>query len=323
VSGSRRGTARTLVAGAVVAGALLVPGAAQALTAAGVSTGKATAVGFDSATLTGAVNPKGSETFYYFQYGPTSALGLQTGILGAGAGTHTVAVAVPISGLAPLTLYHYRLVAVNGAGPAIGAQRTFVTTRVPLSLQILASPDPVPFGGAVTIQGTLSGTGNGNREVVLQGNAFPYTAGFANVGNPELTTAAGGFSFNVLGLTLSTQYRVVTTTNPPVFSPVTGEAVSVRVGAHARRLRARIVHGRRLVRFFGAVAPAMNGAHIAIMRLVHGHNVLVAGGALRPLNATSSRFNRIVRVRRGIYRIFVQVTGGALVSTFSAPMFVR
>jgi hypothetical protein len=311
------------MAGAVLAGALLAPSAAQALTRAGVSTGRATQVSFGSATLNGAVNPKGSETFYYFQYGPTSALGLQTGISDAGAGTRNVAVSVPISGLAPLTLYHYRLVAVNGAGPAIGAQRTFVTTRIPLSLQIFASPNPVPFGGAVAIQGTLSGTGNGNREVVLQGNAFPFTAGFVNVGNPELTTAAGGFSFNVLGLTVSTQYRVVTTTKTAVVSPVATEAVALGISPHAHRLRARVVHGRRLVRFFGTVTPAMDRAQVGILRLVHGRNVFIAGMVLRHLNATNSRFERAVRVRRGIYRILVLTKNPALVSTYSAPLFVR
>ncbi len=64
-----------------------------------------------------------------------------------------------------------------------------MTTKVPLSLQILSSPDPVLFGGTAIVQGTLSGTGNGNREVVLQADQFPFSAGFQNVGNPELTTA--------------------------------------------------------------------------------------------------------------------------------------
>ena len=75
-----------------------------------------------------------------------------------------------------------------------------MTAKVPLSLRSSPRPTRSLFGGTVTVQGTLSGTGNADRAVVLQANPFPYTAGFQNVGNPELTTANGGFSFPVLGL---------------------------------------------------------------------------------------------------------------------------
>lgn len=322
---SRGSTACALAAWALTlaAWAVMLPATASATTPPAVSTGGATQVSFGSAALNGSVDPRGSETSYYFQYGLTKAYGLQTPILNAGSGTRSVHVSIAIAGLQPLSVYHYRLVAVNGAGPTIGADRSLLTRKVPLSLAILASPNPVPWGSAVTIQGTLSGTGNGNREVVLQANAFPFTAGFADVGNPELTSATGGFSFNVLGVTLATQYRVVTTTNPPVISPVAGESVALRISGHTHRLRARIVHGRRLVRFFGTVTPAMDGAEVGILRLIHGRNILVSGMILRHLSATSSRFERAVRVRRGIYRILVLTKSPALVSTYSAPMFVR
>jgi hypothetical protein len=312
-----------VAAGALIAWAAAMAGPAQAATAPSVSTGAASGVGFSSATLTGTVNPKGSETLYYFQYGLTKAYTAQTGLVDAGAGSAPLRVAIALSGLAPLTVYHFRLVAVNGVGRAVGGDKAFITTRVPLSLQILSSPNPVPFGGAITVQGTLSGTGNGGREVVLQANAFPFTAGFVNVENPELTNAQGGFSFHVLGLTQATQYRVVTSTNPPVVSPVAGESVTAVVSAHTLRLRAGLPGRRRLVRFSGSVAPALDGMHIAIMRMVRGRSVFVAGGALRHSSAARSRFSRVVRVRRGIYRVFVQVTNGALSSTYSPPLLVH
>jgi hypothetical protein len=124
-------------------------------------------------------------------------------------------------------------------------------------------------------------------------------------------------------VTLATQYRVVTSTNPPVASGVWGESVAMRVNAHSRRLHARIRHGRRLVRFWGTVTPAMDGAEVGILRFVHGRNVLVSGMLLRHLDATRSRFERAVRVRRGIYRILVLTKNPALVSTYSTPLFVR
>src|ERR1700732_2591880 len=143
-----------------------------------VVTGGAQQVSYGSATLTGTVTPRGNDASYYFQYGPTKLYGGQTAIADAGAGTHTVHVSVAVTGLQPLTVYHYRLIAVNGGGAGTGKDATLLTTKVPLSLQVLASPDPVAYGGTVIIQGALSGTGNAGMTIVLQANPFPFTAGF-------------------------------------------------------------------------------------------------------------------------------------------------
>jgi hypothetical protein len=305
----------TVLALAASAFACPVAGAASLPT---VSTGGAREVGYGSAVLTGSVRPNGSDASYYFQYGVTKAYGGQTAIADAGAGVHTVNVRLPVTGLQPLTVYHYRLVAVNSAGPSIGRDATLLTTKVPLSLQILASPNPVVFGGSIAVQGTLSGTGNGNRIVILQASAFPFTAGFQNLGNPELTTASGGFSFPVLGMSLVTQFRVVTATSPPVLSPVAVAGVAVRVNSHVAR------SGRRhFARIFGTVTPAENGMQIGILRITHGHGVLVGGTLLHPRDAVSSKFSRVVPVRAGLYRVLVRVTSGAQISNYGGPLLIR
>jgi hypothetical protein len=281
-----------------------------------VTTKPARSVSYGSAMLEGSVNPNGSDTSYYFQYGVTRKYGAQTPIADAGAGTRTVSVALAVSGLQPLTVYHFRLVAVNAAGASIGADQSFLTTKVPLSLQILAAPNPVLWGGTVVVQGTLSGTGNANRVVVLQGapfGAFP----FQNIGNAQLTNASGGFSFPVLGLTTSTQFRVVTTTNPQVVSPVVAENVAVRVAAHVAR-----THRAHFARIYGTVTPAVDGAHVGILRIAHGRGILVGGTVLHHRNASSSRFSRVVHVQRGVYRVLVRVTNGAQVSNYSGPLFI-
>jgi hypothetical protein len=169
----------------------------------------------------------------------------------------------------------------------------------------------------MVIQGTLSGTENANREVVLQGDVFPFSAGFVNVGNPELTTATGGFSFPMLGLTEATQFRVVTVTNPPVVSPIGFEEVAVGVEAHVGRSRRH-----RHVRVFGIVTPAENGMKVGVMKIVHGGSRPVAGGFLRPRNASSSQFSIAVPHRRGVYYVLVRVTNGGQVSNASGPLVV-
>ncbi len=123
-----------------------------------------------------------------------------------------------------------------------------------------------------------------------------------------------------MGLTEATQFRVVTTTTKPVvLSTVATEHVAVKVEAHVGRTRRR--HHARI---YGTVSPAIDGMEVGIMHVVGGREVLVAGTVLHHNNATSSRFSRVIRVRRhGLYRVFVKVTNGAQSSNYSQPLFIR
>jgi hypothetical protein len=320
-TGYLRGALATAALALLSLASLALPAGAGAAGASPptVVTGAAHGIGYGSVTLTGTVNPRASNTTYYFQYGTTSAYGAQTALVDVGAGTATVSVNIPVGGLAPLTVYHYRLIAVNAAGAATGAGRTFKTAKVPLSLQILVSPNPTLFGTTATVQGTLSGTGNAGRAVVLQQKPFPYTTEFADVGNPELTNATGGFSFPVIGLAQATQFRVVTTTVPAVISTIATEEVAVRVNAHVGR-----AHRRHYARIYGNVTPAIDGMEVGIMRVIGGRNVLVSGTVLHHLSTTTSGFSRTIRVKKhAVYRVFVKVTNGAQTSNYSLPLFIR
>jgi hypothetical protein len=312
------GLRRGLALGAVLLAASALPATASAAGAPKASTGSAREVSYATATLAGTVNPNGNDTSYYFQYGPTKAYGSQTSIADAGAGTSSSSVRLAIGGLQPITVYHYRLVAVNGSGVATGDDRTLKTEKIPLSLQILSSPNPVPFGGAVTVQGTLSGTGNANRAVVLQANTFPFTAGFQSIGNPELTTATGSFSFAVPSLEQITQFRVFTTTNTPVLSPVATENVAVRVSSHVARTKRP-----GFARIYGTVTPAVVGAQVGVLRIARGHGILAGGTIVKGRNSISGQFSRVVRVSKGAYRVLVKVAPGGVVSAYGTPLLIR
>ena len=168
------------------------------------------------------------------------------------------------------------------------------------------------------VQGALSGTENANREVILEANPFPFTAGFSGVGNPELTSATGGFSFPILGLAEATEYRVITTTTPAVVSSVVLEDVAVQVSSHVARARRR-----HFVRIFGTVTPAEDGAQVGILRIAHGRSVLVGGTTLRHRDASSSQFSRVVPARAGVYRVLVRITSGGQSSNYGGPLLVR
>lgn len=310
--------ARPVGLGAAILATAIAPAAARAAAAPSASTGPSSNVKYSSATLTGTVNPHGQATDYVFQYGTTGHYGAQTPLAPAGSGTGGVKVSQGITGLAPLTTYHYRILATSPAGATPGAERTFKTTAIPLSLAIVGVPNPVFFGGPVTVEGTLSGTYAANHEVELQANAFPYVGGFQPVGNPELTNAAGGFSFPYLGLTQNAQLRVVTVGKPEISSPVVLEGVAVRVSFHVRSTRRR-----GYARLYGTVTPAEVGALVGFQLLRPGRSVNRGGTVVKAATSSYSKFSRVVRVQHGLYKALVQVTEGAHVSSYSAPILIR
>jgi hypothetical protein len=84
-----------------------------------------TAADLTDANLNATVTPDGAVTDYYFQYGPTTSYGFTTipGSLGAGAtGVNAV-----VGGLTPGTVYHFRVVAINDLGLAVGGDMAFHT----------------------------------------------------------------------------------------------------------------------------------------------------------------------------------------------------
>ena len=116
------------------------PGQAVSPAAPNVSTGGVSNVSYSAAILNGSVDPHGQETNYVFQYGATRSYGSQTPLAPAGNGPKTTKVSQSVSGLQPLTTYHYRIVGSSPAGTTKGNDRTFTTPAIPLSLAIPVSP---------------------------------------------------------------------------------------------------------------------------------------------------------------------------------------
>jgi hypothetical protein len=94
-----------------------------------VTTNPATSVNHSSAILNGTVNPNGSTTAYYFEYGIDSSYGLTTETMNAGSGTNAILVNVNISELHPDAIYHYRIRATNSFVTIYGADRIFKTEK--------------------------------------------------------------------------------------------------------------------------------------------------------------------------------------------------
>jgi hypothetical protein len=301
--------------------AALSPAAAQAATAPGVTTGGAANVAQQTARLTGSVDPNDAATTFQFQYGTTSAYGSVTPeqtIAGDGKKTITA----DISGLAPATTYHYRLIARNSKGLTKGGDRTLKTKVQPLGVTFAATPNPLLPGQTTTLAGQLTGTGNGGKEVVLQSNPFPYTQGFKQDGNTLVTAADGTFNFGLKGVAFNTQYRVALPSKPSVVSPIVVVSVAVRVstkvGTHT------VTRGHSLT-FKGTVQPAADGTPIAIQKLnSKKHWVTIAGTAARHNSSKTSTYSKKVKIRSGgKYRVYAGVANGMYVPNTGATVTIH
>ncbi len=84
-----------------------------------------------SATLQAPIDPNGADTRYYFEYGTTTAYGADAPALPPGADIGSAvgaqAIGLHLQDLAPSTLYHYRLVVVQGGEAFTEPDRAFTT----------------------------------------------------------------------------------------------------------------------------------------------------------------------------------------------------
>jgi hypothetical protein len=119
----------------VLLAAALLPAGALAQTAPPTATtGTASPVGLSTTTVHGTIDPNGQPVSYRFEYGTTTAYGLQTADDSAGFGDDPVSVSGMLAGLTADTVYHYRLIAWPDADPSAtvaGADRTFHTIATP------------------------------------------------------------------------------------------------------------------------------------------------------------------------------------------------
>ena len=94
-----------------------------------VQTHAATSTTTSASTLNGNANPNGLDTVAHFEWGqdPNLVGATSTPDQPIGNGVASVAITVPLSGLAPSTTYRYRVVATSTAGTTYGSIGSFRT----------------------------------------------------------------------------------------------------------------------------------------------------------------------------------------------------
>jgi hypothetical protein len=215
--------AATVVCAAIALTVTSMGSAAPAVAAAGApaaTTGSSSSVTLSSATVTGTVNPGGNDTHYHFEYGLTNSYGANTASTDAGAGSADVHATAGLSGLAPGTTYHYRIVATSSAGTTNGSDQAFTTSATPttsssqaviLGREGFVSPGRIVgvelgcFHGTATCTGHL--TMSHGATVIAQRN-YSIRADHGGFQNMELTPAGmnmlhGNRVFHLLGVTVT------------------------------------------------------------------------------------------------------------------------
>ena len=106
----------------------------------------------DHGTLGATVNPGGTETSYYFEYGADQSYGQSSQLYSAGSGMRSHAVSGELADLQPDTTYHFRVVAHNDAATARGSDATFTTSPIPAP----TNTDPPQISGTPQVGQTLT-----------------------------------------------------------------------------------------------------------------------------------------------------------------------
>jgi DNA-binding beta-propeller fold protein YncE len=148
-----------------------------------------------SATLGAQINPLGSDTHYYFQYGTASCATGPASCVSVpappgtdiGGGEALLGVSVHLQNLTSTTTYHFRVVAANALGETVEApDQTFTTQTV----SAFALPDgrqwemvspPHKRGALIEFLGGISGA----IQAAVDGSAFTYIANGPTEAEPQ------------------------------------------------------------------------------------------------------------------------------------------
>ncbi|HST56187.1 MAG TPA: hypothetical protein VLJ42_09905 [Solirubrobacteraceae bacterium] len=161
-----------------------------------------------SETLHGTINPQGiAGTTAHFEYGPDTNYGSLTPDIDPGSGSAAVPVTDTASGLLPNSVYHFRVVGVNGSGTIFGSDSTFTTA--PAAPLVDGSP---PFASAITpngaaLNGTVDAQGSDTSYHFEYGVDTSYGSVTTPDGGPLSGQGAQPASSPVTGLQPNTTYH--------------------------------------------------------------------------------------------------------------------
>ena len=213
----------------------VVDGSDEVLSTTGkpsAETKAATAVSETVEALKGTVNPRGVDTKYYFEYGPTKSYGSKTSEATAGFGTSEES--NTITGLTAGIAYHFRIVATNSHGTADGSDEVFATIVKP-SVETKAATSVTETGA--TLNGAADPNGAETKYSFEYGTTETYGSKTAEA------TAGSGTSYveESKAITGLTGVPPITSASPRLTARVPGLGQTRSFRPRVNRLR-RLKH---------------------------------------------------------------------------------
>jgi hypothetical protein len=169
--------------------------------------------------LNASINPGGAATTFYFQYGTTTNYGSFSLTNTLAAGLSTVVTNTLVSGLVPITLYHFRVVAMNSAGSSNGSDLTFTTTIAVPQATTLAATNITATNA--NLRASINPDGAATTFYFQYGTSTNYGS-FSTTNTLAAGTSAVVTNTAVTGLIIGTLYH---------FQVVAGNSAGSSVGA--------------------------------------------------------------------------------------------
>ena len=168
------------------------------------TTNPATFIASFSAMLNALLDPHGLTTSVHFEYGTTPSYGLTTAPQNR-AGNTFQAVGANVTGLTANTLYHFRVVASNGAGTTMGGDRTFSTLTPTGPPVVITNGATNVTASSGTLNGSLDPHGLATTVFFQYGTTTSY--GSATPMQSQTGNTYRNITANVGGLTPHTTYH--------------------------------------------------------------------------------------------------------------------
>jgi hypothetical protein len=170
------------------------------------STLPATQVSSNSAALNGTGIPVGNSTTYWFEYGGDTNYGQTGPQTSMDTSTNPASLSCLVSGLNPLTLYHFQLVVMDDWGTQYGGDQTLTTAGPPPAVVTLAATN-IGMRGAV-----LNGSVNGNGSLIAGYFQYGLTTSYGSTTQTNQfygtsPSSTQDFSTSITGLSQATTYH--------------------------------------------------------------------------------------------------------------------
>jgi phosphodiesterase/alkaline phosphatase D-like protein len=225
------------------------------------TTAAASSVSTTGARLNGRVNPNGRNTSWHFDYGTSASYGSSTPSRGAGSGTGTASVSAALSGLAPGTTYHFRLVASNSSGTTAGADQTFTTVATP----VVATGSAGVGVTTATLNGTVDPRNHTTTWYFEYGTTTRYGSRTPNQ-RADANTGSRAVSAGVANLAPGTtyHYRIVATSSTGTSRGADVAFTTIANTVSLATSTFKIVSGH-FVMLSGAVSTGQSGVKVTVL----------------------------------------------------------